>query len=193
MSDEKIDHAALIENARQGAADIREHEYESHHWSADLIDRLRVALEAAQQAPKNLSTESWGAGTVLGSAQPSGAANAHLRDPQALLSRVAPEAQQAPAVDREALVKFLRENENYTHDPDADGWVFSAEMAATGLFASGILQDAAEVEARGLEKAAMLCDDKWGEFAYIDSQGVIGYATVPEILNEAAQQVREGN
>ena len=142
MSDKKIDHAALIAEARGNYGDAEE-----------LLIRLTDALEAAQQAPKNLSTESWGAGTVLGSTQPSGAANAHLRDPQALLSRVAPEAQQAPAVDREALVKFLRENENYTHDPDADGWVFSAEMAATGLFASGILQDAAEVEARGVTKA----------------------------------------
>lgn len=194
MSD---DVKALIAEAHgwETPAVVAQHAVSAH----DTIRRLTAALEATQQAPRTSVQE------VLelldafhGDNRMSYDAYADLHNAVALL-----DVQQAPAVDREALIRAIRVPTKW-HSNDAglweaEEWILDEEDAgevADHIFQSGVLQDASvlarEVEARGLEKAAMLCDDKWGEFAYIDSQGVIGYATVPEILNEAAQQVREG-
>lgn len=61
-------------------------------------------------------------------------------------------ATSTPAIDRDALVGLLGQDENYVHDPDADGWVFSAEMAAIGLLDAGLLRDARDLQAGTLEE-----------------------------------------
>lgn len=86
-------------------------------------------------------------------------------------------AQQAPAVDREALVKLLQ----------SEG-VVGGNVVASEIIASGVLQDAAEVEARGLEKAAGIAR------AYKSHPTALDQADhIASILVERAQQVREAN
>ena len=94
-------------------------------------------------------------------------------------------AQQAPAVDREALARELFIADNWGVPSGGADWdegrVHESRIAqmyrlADGLVASGILQDAAEIEARGLEKAADIMGMGEGRW-----------------LRVRAQQVREGN
>ena len=81
----------------------------------------------------------------------------------------------APAVGRESLVNALGAALANAYEDDS---VVTVEESVAGqLLASGILQDAAEVEARGLEKLA-------------HSTGVL---QTRRWLNAIAQQVREGN
>ena len=88
-------------------------------------------------------------------------------------------AQQAPAVDREALVKLLQ----------SEG-VVGGNVVASEIIASGILQDVSalerEAEASGLEKAAGLIRSN-----PLYEESVDGWTF--DLVFERAQQVREGN
>ena len=102
-------------------------------------------------------------------------------------------AQQAPAVDRQALISSPANAECWEKD-DVGGWAFVPELGADRLFASGILQDAAalsrEVEARGLERLIeRVTDDE-----VVQIFGGEKFVSVALLVSEArAQQVREGN
>ena len=98
-------------------------------------------------------------------------------------------ARQAPAVDRQALISSLANAECWEKD-DVGGWAFVPELGADRLFASGILQDAAEVEARGLER---LVERITGD-GLVQVFGGEKFVSVALLVSEArAQQVREGN
>lgn len=97
-------------------------------------------------------------------------------------------AQQAPAVDREALTREIwRLLDSDDYGGCDCGYVSPrcSPALAVDLIASGILLDAAEVEARGLEKAAEMV---WSG----SPQGPESEDAV-ERLRARAQQVREGN
>lgn len=109
-------------------------------------------------------------------------------------------AVQAPAVDREALARYFYMDNAGWEDSAVEHWDYLIDrirkgieaghdkwlcfQAADRLIASGVLQDAAEVEARGLEKAAdALCPA---------SVTVGPYSMAANELRARAQQVREG-
>ena len=89
--------------------------------------------------------------------------------------------QQTPAVDREALAAVIHERFNIARGRGGVAPLALAEQ----IFASGILLDAAEVEARGLEKAA---EEVSGFTGLSDIRWVSRAALITR-----AQQVREGN
>lgn len=112
--------------------------------------------------------------------------------------------QQTPAVDREALAHEVARWLPVTMQ-DPDEWALDrARLIVQWLIASGILQDAAEVEARGLEKAEKIARDveaeavvKRDESDYPEShygQHLDGQARGAQVVAQRiAQQVREGN
>lgn len=133
MSDEKIDHAALVGDVEAALGHYATHEHEHR-----LLSRVLAALEAAQQAP---------------------------------------------AVDVDRAVKII-----------APWFQGSSERLARKaidfLIASGILLDAAEVEARGLEKAADIADS----IGHVNNNQHSHVAwEAAEAMRARAQQVREGN
>ncbi len=114
-----------------------------------------------------------------------------------------PVAVQAPAVDREALAAAIHERFNL-----ARGHGGVAPLAlADQIFASGILLDAREVEARGLKAAEQVARpvvDEWAakrdDSDYPESHygqwldgAVAGSLAVANRIALRAQQVREGN
>lgn len=135
MSNEKIDHAALV-------AEIRD-TMKRQEWLPALLGiRAADALEAAQQTP---------------------------------------------AVDRGQLVNAL--GVALANAYDDDSVVIVEESVAVQLFASGILQDAAEVEARGLERLIERVTDD----GLVQVFGGERFVSVALLVSEArAQQVREG-
>lgn len=46
-------------------------------------------------------------------------------------------------------------------------------------------------KAEALEEAAMRADDDWGEFAYVGADGLVTFATVPEMLEMRAAEYRK--
>ena len=96
-------------------------------------------------------------------------------------------AQQAPAVDREALeLVCVAEVERLAPNNQHAGDIGSS--VASALLAFGVFQDAAQVEARGLEKAEKVCAEIEGEPA--PGPGV----TIAKLaIRGIAQRVREGN
>lgn len=194
MSDEKIDHAALIAEARG---------YQSFAFDAEetgyalIIRALADALEAAQGAP---------------------APTMQIADKLAMVYG-RKTAQQSPAVDREALVErvdgsaldhFLRSfsgdeagDIDYVFADDGNtGWAMRGGndvgsvllKAFDALIASGVLQDAAEVEARGLEGFANALDD-WDSLVFPNATEAL-QMVIKQLRGGVAalraQQVREG-
>ena len=196
MSDEKIDHAALIAEARG---------YQSFAFDAEetgyalIIRALADALEAVQQAPAVKSKPK--------RVKPIRYRDYHEPDiepaPDFMVTDRATSAVQqapvegagscardnvqddAPAVDREALARFIREDAAYNFAIVMSG-AEASDLAADIVWYSGILQDAAEVEARGLEKAAE-------KFHWVPNVLVASQHEAEEWLRARAQQVREGN
>jgi len=107
---------------------------------------------------------------------------------------------QAPAVDREALKRLLVDAELASvMRIMSDGYPSTAirtnegaaEVAVDAVLASGILLDAREVEARGLEKAA---DEFWERLPDGTGNGrAYNSHRVATMLRARAQQVREGD
>lgn len=106
-----------------------------------LIARLRKYLQAREEVTPQIAGQVFD--TVVDLDMGSRGHVRLLASDIALAADALEAAQQAPAVDREALVKLLQ----------SEG-VVGGNVVASEIIASGILQDAAEVEARGLEKAA---------------------------------------
>lgn len=101
---------------------------------------------------------------------------------------------QAPAaVDREALAREiarLLESDEYGGCDCGNVSPRCAFALSADIIASGVLQDAAEVEARGLGKAADVCeriqdDDDFGDTA------TARVAAAKSVIRSMAQQVRE--
>lgn len=106
-------------------------------------------------------------------------------------------AQQAPAVDREALARLIDPWAWDYGNPASPAVQMSRSVAlakadatiASGV-ASGILQDAEEVEARGLERLIERVTDA----GVVQIFGGEKFVSVALLVSEArAQQVREGN
>ncbi len=184
------DHAALIAEARDvtwcNCGHYREPQIEcgDHGDSnARLIASLADALEAAQQEVAALTEE---ADRAIDQAN-------NLAGDVATLEAV----QQTPAVDTDALAYWLW----FIHiigtpKQGAEAWAdMSAVMKslygrqADRILASGILQDAAEVEARGLERLI----DRVTDDGLVQMFGGEKFVSVALLVSEArAQQVREG-
>lgn len=103
---------------------------------------------------------------------------------------------QAPAVDREAAIGVLTANQSSCGDSALIGNKYLAGRVVDTLLASGILHDAAEVEANALEKAA----EKWLHGAWGDTprrsdriaDRMAASQFAGDWLKARAQQVREG-
>lgn len=91
---------------------------------------------------------------------------------------------QAPAVDKQVIIRDMQSIQRWWHLSGNDGPA-DPDYIVDGLIDSGVLQDAAEVEARGLEKAA---DDLTPGEDKVDDWGIQA-----GLLRARAQQVREGN
>ena len=96
-------------------------------------------------------------------------------------------AVQSHAVDREALKNAL--GVALANAYDDDSVVLVEESVAAQLVASGVLQDAREVEARGLERFAAIIDD-WDPLVFDTPSGSLGRAV--DAAHTRAQQIREG-
>lgn len=160
MSDVK----ALIAEARKLIADCATYNFgmrNADKLAHEVAGKLADALEAAQ--PQGEYHEGLEEGIKIGRVEA---------------------AQQAPAVDREALeLVCVAEVERLAPNNQHAGDIGSS--VASALLAFGVFQDAAEVESRGLEKFAQWVRETKGE-----GQMSREYATWALAF---AQQVRESN
>lgn len=175
MSDVK----ALIAEARRWTTPaVRAH---VSHELLDTLDALADALEASVQAP---DTSVQDVLDILddfhGDNRMGYDAYTNLHDAIARLSV------QAPAVDRLAAIDALAKQDALSEEVwSSREFIYGPLVDA--LIASGILQDAAEVEARGLEKAADATKTPR------DGAPYEVWAWCSDWLRARAQQVREGN
>ena len=164
-----------------------------------LIARLRKYLQAREEVTPQIAGQVFD--TVVDLDMGS---RGHIRLLASDIAQVADAleaAQQAPAVDREALENALGVALANAYDDDS---VVTVEESVAGqLLASGILQDAAEVEARGLDTVAAIIENpRPGKGDTLKRADVVaalrnradqrreGLPLDPEFR---AQQVREGN
>lgn len=168
------------------------------HWEpGKLTERQRCTACEAVQAPAGLSRKTLSyAATALEASDDNGDRYCARQ----IREHLAEASVQAPAVDREALARhfYMRNSGRSASDFDYlmkrhhaghDGLPEMSFVEADALIASGILQDAAEVEARGLEKAADAEAD-WTARAWRPEEA----ETVVKLRNglrARAQQVRE--
>jgi len=156
----------IVDDLRESAAQTYEQLTQA---TIDVLNRAADALEAAQQ-DRDLWKKRCAEETIA----------------WVDATRRADAALQVPAVGREELADHV---ETFMDGLRAETRLY-ADLYKTRLvesiIASGILQDAAEVEARGLEKAA---DEIAGGF-----RGLGNVEWIPRTaLVARAQQVREGN
>ncbi len=182
MSDD-VDVKALVANARHAAADIRDLDHESHWWSADLIDRLAAALEAAPARPVPPADVKALVAEARSVVRDAGSYN-FVPEPRLILELAAAlEAVSArPLVaDREALEGVLGD----FVDGDwrrGHGWDDPIAEAAEHLLASGVVQSKGDVQAEALEEAA---DSSWANGEYTTVAG-IRYVSERHLLARAA-------
>lgn len=164
-------------------------QYPDEAWR--LLERIADALEASVQAPIAEREELVQAIRNLhhaGSERRPGESRAAWHARKLVESGAIRDARNlpTPAVDREALARWV--SPFAWREPLADGGkVIRVESLrrVDALIASGVLQDAAEVEARGLEKLADL---------YSPGGMTVGhYGQHAESIRARARQVREGN
>lgn len=161
------------------------HKYHLACFAAFVAD----ALEAAQQTPVTINgrtvtyNEEDGYWWAESEGAPGWTAVANSRQELDVLTNEAKGLVEV-AVDREALAAVIHERFNMAR---GRGGVAPAALAEQ-IFASGILQDAAEVEARGLERLIESVTDD----GLVQVFGGEKFVSVALLVSEArAQQVRE--
>lgn len=170
-------------------------------WQHDLVTRLADALEASVQAP---AVDREALARAIHDVDYYGlnvGEKITLRSYEtadALLASGVLQERQAPAVDREAVADRIAQSlalaEGQAFAPKGGRAWKSAEGLVTTLFASDILQDAAELEreaeARGLENEA---ERFWArdELGRGNGRAVNAYQ-VAEALRARAAAIREG-
>lgn len=161
-----------------------------------LIARLRKYLQAREEVTPQIAGQVFD--TVVDLDMGSRGHVRLLASDIALAADALEAAQQAPAVNRETLSVQIARNVGHwaIRVPGAEnisGHELFRELAGA-VIAAGILKDAAEVEARGLEKAADIAEHPtWHPLGRLNDAEQTVSIRIAHAVRSCAQRVREGN